>query len=336
MRLPNGYGSVTKLSGKRRNPYCAKKFIEWKYENGNVLPVYRSIGYFKTKIEALEALAEFNRNPLDLKVKPMSFKDVYQKWKEKHSNGVSVQSIAIYDRAFLKFQRLHNDNFIDISSSDYETVLLSDMTPTAKKQAKFLLHGLYDYALKHDICNIDVSKKIDVYIEKVEKKEKKVIPKELVDKISKIDSRDARMFLVGIYTGMRANEILSLEYSEVKDGFLMIKGSKTDSGKNRIIPIHPNIKFIFENKKKSGYVFTTDRNAKLCYDSYRKIFAKLANEYNPHETRHTFITNAIQSGMSDVAVRAIVGHSPKSLTEDVYTHLTKEYLAEEMQKYSLF
>ena len=29
MKLPNGYGSIVKLSGKRRNPYCARKTIGW-------------------------------------------------------------------------------------------------------------------------------------------------------------------------------------------------------------------------------------------------------------------------------------------------------------------
>lgn len=29
MRLPNGYGSVTKLSGKRRKPYVARVTVGW-------------------------------------------------------------------------------------------------------------------------------------------------------------------------------------------------------------------------------------------------------------------------------------------------------------------
>ena len=29
MRLPNGYGGVTKLSGRRRKPYMVRKTIGW-------------------------------------------------------------------------------------------------------------------------------------------------------------------------------------------------------------------------------------------------------------------------------------------------------------------
>ena len=32
MKLPNGYGSVVKLSGKRRKPYQVRKTIGWHYD----------------------------------------------------------------------------------------------------------------------------------------------------------------------------------------------------------------------------------------------------------------------------------------------------------------
>ena len=32
MKLPNGYGSVVKLSGKRRNPYLVRKTNGWRLD----------------------------------------------------------------------------------------------------------------------------------------------------------------------------------------------------------------------------------------------------------------------------------------------------------------
>lgn len=40
MRMPNGYGSVYKLSGKRRNPYVARKTIGFNEKNQ---PIYKII-----------------------------------------------------------------------------------------------------------------------------------------------------------------------------------------------------------------------------------------------------------------------------------------------------
>ena len=67
MRLPNGYGSVKKLSGKRRRPWIVEKTICWEtnFKTGKIKQKKQIIGYFATKKDALEALAAFNTNPYD-------------------------------------------------------------------------------------------------------------------------------------------------------------------------------------------------------------------------------------------------------------------------------
>lgn len=57
MKLPNGYGSIKKLSGKRRRPFMA---CEGKSGLQKVL------GYFATREEALAVLAKYNTSPWDL------------------------------------------------------------------------------------------------------------------------------------------------------------------------------------------------------------------------------------------------------------------------------
>lgn len=52
MRLPNGYGSVYKLTGNRRRPWVVKKSIEGKQ---------KALGYFVTQEEALTFLVGINR-----------------------------------------------------------------------------------------------------------------------------------------------------------------------------------------------------------------------------------------------------------------------------------
>ena len=69
MKLPNGYGSVKKLSGKRRKPWIVEKTVGWDadLQTGKIKQKRIIIGYFPTKKEGLEALASFNANPYDLK-----------------------------------------------------------------------------------------------------------------------------------------------------------------------------------------------------------------------------------------------------------------------------
>lgn len=51
MRLPNGYGSITKLSGKRRKPYAVKVTKEWT-DDGKQVQKY--LGYYESRAKAIK------------------------------------------------------------------------------------------------------------------------------------------------------------------------------------------------------------------------------------------------------------------------------------------
>ena len=80
MRLPNGYGTVAKLSGKRRRLYIVKKTIGW---NDKGHPVIEIVGYTATREEGLELLAQFNRDPWDVDRAKVTFQELFDLWKEK-------------------------------------------------------------------------------------------------------------------------------------------------------------------------------------------------------------------------------------------------------------
>ena len=48
MKLPNGFGSVFKLSGNRRNPYVARKTQGWEIDpaTGKSKQIFTIIGYY--------------------------------------------------------------------------------------------------------------------------------------------------------------------------------------------------------------------------------------------------------------------------------------------------
>lgn len=65
MKLPNGYGSVVKLSGKRRNPYLVRKTNGWHFdkEKDKQIQDFIIIGYAPTRADGLQMLADYNKNP---------------------------------------------------------------------------------------------------------------------------------------------------------------------------------------------------------------------------------------------------------------------------------
>ena len=80
MKLPNGYGSVTKLSRNRRKPYLARVTLGWiiNKETGKAVQNRVTIGTFKTKKEALQALAEYGANPYDIQNNNMTLAELYE------------------------------------------------------------------------------------------------------------------------------------------------------------------------------------------------------------------------------------------------------------------
>lgn len=83
MRLPNGYGSITKLSGKRRKPYMVRITRDAIYDQ--TIGDYRLerivLGYYSNRKEAIDALAEYNKNPYDLSLGKITFGEITPEWR---------------------------------------------------------------------------------------------------------------------------------------------------------------------------------------------------------------------------------------------------------------
>lgn len=54
--------------------------------------------------------------------------------------------------------------------------------------------------------------------------------------------------------------------------------------------------------------------------------------HTPHETRHTFITQAKYCQVNEYILKLIIGHEIRDVTKRVYTHRNIEELKEEMAK----
>ncbi|NUN08052.1 MAG: site-specific integrase [Ignavibacteriaceae bacterium] len=147
------------------------------------------------------------------------------------------------------------------------------------------------------------------------------------------------------YTGMRANEILSLRREDIMDSERMIRvGSKdfeTKARKVRLVPVHyalwPIIERNIRGKNKGDFVFGKRKHAKYTVDCVSKKFKKacreagLSEEIHFHSLRHSFGTNAIAKGAPITAVRDIMGHSSIQVTQ-IYAHTDERMLREAIEK----
>ena len=99
MKLPNSYGSVIKLGGKRRKPYAVRisKLVE--DDTGKVKRKYTYLAYFAKPEMAYTYLAEYNSGavvPEHMKYSDSpTFAEMYEKWKKSWSAICDCRHLSI-------------------------------------------------------------------------------------------------------------------------------------------------------------------------------------------------------------------------------------------------
>ena len=354
-KLPNGYGTIYKMSGKRSKPFRAMKTDKWIIDpvTGKSKQIRFTIGYFSSREQAMIALAEYNENPYDVKADSITFSEVYEKWSASYfptlSNPSSIRTITA---AYAYCNDLYDMRMKDIRVSHLEGAILNaNVGDSTKARMKSLFNMLYKYAVAHDIAEKDYASVMFANGNPIKRERvKEVVPFSqeeislLWDNLHNIAFTD--MILVGIYSGWRPQELAILKLADIdRENGTMKGGLKTDAGKNRIVPIHPLIKPLIENRMQessdlqSEYLFNDPNGQQgtyMTYDKYKgrfqKVMKTLKMKHRPHETRHTFITKAKTCNMDEYILKLIVGHAIEDITEKVYTHRTIEQLKTEMEK----
>ena len=120
-----------------------------------------------------------------------------------------------------------------------------------------------------------------------------------------------------LYTGWRIAELLEMTAENIDtETMCMIGGKKTAAGKNRVVPIHSDIKSVimeYYDRSHGGRLF--DISVTTYRDRLKEITGHL-----PHDTRHTFISRLQSAGADHICIERLVGHTGKGITDRIYTH----------------
>ncbi len=135
---------------------------------------------------------------------------------------------------------------------------------------------------------------------------------------------------------MRKSEILSLKWSQIRNGFIYLERTKTDIA--RQIPINTDLEDCLKGIRKrleftSDYIFP-DGNGSHIHDiktSFKSVLKGIGiTNFRPHDLRHTFASHDIMRGGSLKALKEILGHKDIKMTIR-YSHLSKKFAREEIQ-----
>jgi integrase len=141
---------------------------------------------------------------------------------------------------------------------------------------------------------------------------------------------------IAINTGMRKGEILSLKWSQIRNGFIYLDKTKTDEA--RQIPINDDFKACVKAIRKrqqlrSEYILPDGNggHVKDIKTSFKSALKRAGiSDLRPHDLRHTFASHYVMRGGSLKALKEILGHKDIKMTMR-YAHLSKEFAKEEIQ-----
>lgn len=372
-KLPQGFGSIRYLGSDRRNCYAVHPpatvdelgntvrppaicYVDDYLKGFAVLTAYKAGTYQPgmereldvaptTDADALlsRILADYNtikgvedKHP---EIKKLTFAEVYEQfleWKFKNDEKFSKKTKKNYSTAYSHCKALYERPFADLIAPDMQSIIDdSSLKKGSSDKIVTLFNQLYKYAIYADI--VTENKAMYVKNNSLDDVEHGTpfTEKELKILWENCDDYDVQLVLIMCYSGWRIGELKELEIN-LKERYFF-GGSKTNAGKDRLVPIHPIIyPYVASRMKK----YNTLLPVKV--EKYRRAFFYPLLErlnivgdpkHTPHDCRHTFSALCEKYKVSENDRKRMLGHSfGNDITNAVYGHRTIEDLRCEIEK----
>lgn len=321
MKLPNGFGSIIKLSGNRRKPYAVRRHGKY-------------LAYFASHDEALIYLADVNKQP-DIIGSELTFAEIYRLEMAEHTVKISPKTENGYKSAFQHCKELWPMKLKDIKVSDLQAVIANCGTgqPTQKK-VRQIMHNVYRYAVKYQLISASADLSGYVDIDKLKRRYKKTpFNTRQLNRVKKIADSDhvlapwAKCIVMMCFCGTRPSEFLAILKADVKlkSRYFVVRDSKTEAGRNRMVPINKRVLSYYEWwLSQDGRTLVAVDGKPVSYSRFLKLFYRVCDvarcKHKPHECRHTCATWLDDKGANKLSIKRILGHATTDITDGVYTH----------------
>lgn len=337
-RLPNGLGSVYKLSGNRYKPFLARKSTITLPDGSTFREV---VGTFETYEEAYQALIDptvkvSNATTLmdlfEIFKDTNEFKSLSQSTQSRYNTDIKKLSDICYtDIQKLRYQDLQK--VIDkLETEGYQArvngkIVTKKYSQDVLKKTVVLISKLYTIAVKNEIVNTNLAELIEISTKKNKKKFNIFTDLEIEKMFNNLDKHPMiRPILLAIFTGLRPVELVALEktHYDRQNHTLFGMGAKTEAGRSKVVVLHPRVydivEYLYKNSMK--YLIHID-NEKLTTQRYRRQFKQALEALNipvrnPYATRDTCAALMNRYNVDKETIKNQMGHTSYSTTSDNY------------------
>lgn len=340
-RRAQSQGTITRLSGTRHNPYWARMPAD--YSNG--IPVRQSLGCFQSYAAAAEALANAmyvpEKSPNHKET--LTLHDIYERFVSSfYYDSLSPSAQRSHSTAWKYLSHCASIPISEINKDTFQKPINAMQEKHMKRESlakvRNLASKLCQEAMGLGLITVNYGKLIQL------PKSDTVPPKPFSSEHIRLlwataDSGDpdAMAVLILIYTGMRPGELLSVDigvHLHIDGDYWYIQhGSKTNAGRNRIIPlpgiIHPLIKILIDSRT-SGPLIATVHGGYWDLDNWRArrfrgLMDRLGlNGYVPYSCRHTYANLLKNRQIDPLIAMEVFGHRDYGTTVARYQSTTSE------------
>ena len=370
MRLPHGYGSIRYLGPGRRRPYAvcppgassgkgaALCYVSDWFIGFAVLTAWHAGVYYpglEDEIYRSTRPEVTGNNPDELCkriIKDYSrmnhrrhgstVAEVYElfldwKYGENAAKQLSSDSKAATEAAFELLRPYHSRLLDDVTIQEWQdrvNKIGKQYSRSTVRNVVGLIKNLYGYAVPRELCRKDFGRYVVMPKTKPEVHYEPFTDGELKVLWSRREDPVVKMILVMCYSGFRVSAYVQKDFEvNLEEGYFK-GGIKTDSGRNRIVPIHSAIRPLVESMMEGERpVFFAGKSISQFRRDMKSTLRKLGlPERTPHSCRHTFSRLCESYAVREADRKRMLGHSfGNDITNGVYGHRTLEELRTEIE-----
>lgn len=339
---PQSQGTITKLSGRRANPYWVR--LPADYSSG--VPVRESLGCFPTYAAAAEALSKALYVPKEeaqSKQKSLTMQDMYDRFiTSNYYSQLSKRAQGSHRSAWKHLAQCKNVPVSQINKDTFQVPINAMREAQLKRETLAKVRNLASLLCKEamgmGLINVNYGQLVQ--LPRTDTEPAKPFSSEQIRRLweaADAGDRDAMTVLVLIYSGMRPGELLSTDIAQHlhMDGpyWYIQHGSKTAAGRNRIIPLPKILQPIIEqlvDGRTSGPLITAEQGGFWRLDNWRpRRFNPLMERlglhgYTPYSARHCYADLQKRRHIAPEIMMEVMGHSDYSTTVEKYHTTTYE------------